>query len=177
MNELKNLTHHSHEPKPAVGAVFGSREEARKALAELHKAHYLKSWFGVTSLAIDSHGDPTVTAESASGNFFSKSSMGLVDALIAHGIDADAARNMEADIEPGEAIVTVETGDRDPSEATAILERNGGRTDLGGTLDFPGDWSRGRAEYAEGAGGEGMDDDMLEMPIWEEEVFYIRSGR
>jgi hypothetical protein len=184
MNEIKNLMHHNHEPKAAVGAVFGSREEARKALAELHKAHYLKSWFGVTSVATDSHGDQTITAESGSGMFFSQNSMGLVDALVGHGIDADAACDLEADIEPGEAVVTVETGDRDPSEAIAILERNGGRTQLRGTFTFGGSAS-GRTEYAgsvrdeydDRMRDEGMDEDLLEMPVWEEEVFYVRVGR
>jgi hypothetical protein len=39
--EHKNHEQQQHEPKEAVGAIFGTREEARRALGALHKAHFL----------------------------------------------------------------------------------------------------------------------------------------
>jgi hypothetical protein len=127
----------------------------------------------VTSVATDSHGVQTVTAESGAGNFFSPSSMGLVDALVKHGVDADIARDIEAEIEPGEALVTVETGDRDPQEAIAILELSGGRVEASDSNGFaretrPGD----RSESAPS-----VSDDSLDVPVWEEEIFYVRGRR
>lgn len=60
------------ESREAVAGVFGSREEARHALGELHKAHFRHVWLGVTSVATTSQGDAAMTVESA-GSFFSQS--------------------------------------------------------------------------------------------------------
>jgi hypothetical protein len=98
--------------------------------------------------------------------------MGLVDALVAHGIAGDAARAMEAEITPGEAIVTVETENRKAAEAIDILQRFGGRAEVSGAYGSSGDPSAQR-EYVETL----QDDDELEMPVWEEEVFYVRGRR
>jgi hypothetical protein len=89
--------------------------------------------------------------------------MGLVDALVAHGIAGDVARAMEAE--------TVETENRKAAEAIDILQRFGGRTEISGAYGSSGDPSAQR-EYLET-----LQDDELEMPVWEEEVFYVRGRR
>lgn len=174
LHDDKHDKHDSHaaKPKDAVSAIFQSREEARQALHALHKAHFKKSWFGVTSVAKNSHGEETLTAEQATGTFFSQNAVGLIDALVAHGIEGDVARRIEATIEAGEAIVTVETENRDPIEAVEILERFGGMTEVAKN-GRAADVSRTSANTA--PIDSVYDDDTVEMPVWEEDVFYSRT--
>ncbi len=120
---LKRDDKHNHEPGRSIVARFASEAEAREAIAALHKAHYTHTWLGVTSVAVTSGGDEAVTVES--GGFFSKSES-LVDALVAHGVLGDTAREMERTLNPGDALLTVDPKDRDALEATSLLEQHGG---------------------------------------------------
>jgi hypothetical protein len=52
------------------------------------------------------------------------------------------------------------------------LQRFGGRTEVSGAYGSSGDPSAQR-EYVETL----QDDDELELPVWEEEVFYVRGRR
>ena len=184
-NDKQDRHDHDHGPKQTVGAVFGSREEARQALGALHKAHFRKVWYGVTSIAKDSHGGETMTAETGTGGILPNAGT-LVDSLVAHGLTGDAARRIEAEIEPGEAVVTVETEHHDPSEAIAILEEYGGQTELSGTRrtasagttrtlagssTTPGTGTTsGRRDYAQSVSED------VDLPVWEEETLYVRRS-
>ena len=125
------MSEHKHdsknEPGRALAARFASAAEAREAVAALHKAHYKHTWFGATSVGVDNTGTPKVTVESHDGLL--SETHGLVDALVSHGVLGDTARSIEHDLQPGEALVTVEPKDRDVRGAIAILEEHGGSVD------------------------------------------------
>jgi len=118
---------HKHEPGRSTVAIFGSRAEAREAMAALHKAHFTHTWLGTTSMAQADGGAETLTVESAqSGGFFGGTGS-LVDALVSHGVLGDTARQVEATVEPGDALLTLDPKDKDLSEALSIIEAHGGR--------------------------------------------------
>lgn len=165
---------HKHDDMPggAIAAVFDSREEAKRAIGALHKAHFKKTWFGTTSTAVANSGDETLTAEGQGGGFFSQDARPLVDALIAADVDGDTARRIEREAVPGCAIVTVRPPDDDkvdPSTAVEILSRYGGRVD-GRTAVGAGSLGS-RSTYEPVGADEGLDDSME----WSEETFYRRS--
>ena len=153
-----------------MAAVFGSREEAHQALGALHKAHFRHVWFGVTSVATTAQGTSAVTVEDT--GFFSQKSQGLIDALVEHGVDGNAARQIVPKIEPGNAVVTVDPQTHDPNEAIEIIQRFGGRVEASPTA------SSGRGAVASGKPSEvapsaALDDD---TPSWEEETFFRRPA-
>jgi hypothetical protein len=120
----------------SIAARFGSAAEAREAIAALHKEHYTHTWLGTTSVAKTDTGDEAVTVESG-GGFFSQTHS-LVDALVSHGVLGDTARKIEATIEPGEALLTVDPKDRDVLEAISLVEQHGGHI-AGHTIDADAD--------------------------------------
>ncbi len=148
----------------SVVALFGSAEEARQAIAALHKSHFTHTWLGMTSLAENSRGDAAVTVEST-GGFFSKTES-LVDALVKHGVHGDTARIVESDIEPGSAVVTIDPKKRDASEATAIVREFGGK--LPNESSFSGNGGVSE-EYFD----DGLDDD---PGLYTEDTFYRMGG-
>ena len=169
---------HDKEPARAIAAVFGSREEAHQALGALHKAHFRKVWFGVTSIATTSQGTPAMTVEDA--GFFSQKSQGLVDALVEHHVDGNAARGLVSKVEPGNALLTVDPEKHDPSEAMDILTRCGGRVE-GGVAAAGAGMTASRQDVRIGTTSPGSvtstataDDD---LPAWEEEEFYQYPAR
>ena len=131
-NDLK----HDHEAGRAIAARFASASEARAAVAALHKAHYTHTWLGTTSVAVASGGTETVTVDSG-GGFFSQTHS-LVDALVTHGVLGQTAREIERNIDPGEALVTVDPKDRDALQAISLLEQHGAHI-AGHTTDADAD--------------------------------------
>jgi hypothetical protein len=161
----------SHDAKPsdATGAIFGSREEARGAIASLHKNHFLDTWSGITSLAVKDGGE--VVAIEQPG-FFSLKSQTLVDALVEHGIQAETANGIEPGITAGETIVIVTPGDRDANEAQQLLQDAGGEP-LESALTRGAQRNAGRvSSSADNFAGMSEDDD----PVYVEEIFYF-TGR
>ncbi|MBC5802232.1 MAG: YsnF/AvaK domain-containing protein [Candidatus Eremiobacteraeota bacterium] len=135
-----------------VAAVFPDRDSARDALAELHDAGFHRVWLGVTHPNLDDGGEPTLESESAGGflesvgRFFSGEGphgQALHDALVHHGLSEQQARRIDATIEPGNAVVTVD-GNDDPGEAMRILRQSGGRFEGSGTPNVA-DSARGRS--------------------------------
>lgn len=128
LNDQKHENDHKHDKDHKAGrsiaARFTSVAEAREAITALHKAHYTHTWLGTTSVAVATGGDETVTVESGSG-FFSQT-QSLVDALVAHGVLGDTARQIERSLDPGDALITVDPKDRDVLEATSLIEQHGG---------------------------------------------------
>ena len=53
----------------------------------------------------------------------------LYEALVRHGLDETAAGDIDAEIDPGNAVVLVD-GEYDPAQAMRILEASGGRLEL-----------------------------------------------
>ena len=159
-------------PGRAIAAVFGSREEAHQALGALHKAHFRKVWFGVTSVATTSQGTSAMTVEDT--GFFSQKSQGLVDALVERGVDGNAARQLVTGIEPGQGVVTVDPDKHDPSDAIEILGRFGGRVQTG-TTAYAGSAAATRERLRDDATSTGGVDE--DLPQWEEEPFYQYPAR
>jgi hypothetical protein len=124
---------HKNEPGRSVAALFQSRAEARAAVSALHKAKYTHTWMGTTSIAETSTGDAAVTVET--GGFFSGTES-LVDALVKQGVLGDTARALEARVEPGNAVVTVDPKDKATSEVLSIIEMHGGRTLTGSSASW-----------------------------------------
>ncbi len=166
------------EPGRAIAAVFGSREEAHQTLGALHKAHFRKVWFGVTSVATTAQGTDAMTVES-SGGFFSQKSQGLVDALVEHDVDGAAARGLVATIQPGNALLTVDPDKGDPNEAIEILQRHGARIEggmaaSGARSAVP---SRAASDYAPVTATPATATPDDDMPVWEEETFFQHPAR
>jgi hypothetical protein len=162
--------HDKHAHGRAITAIFDTRDDARSAIAELHKKHFTHTWFGVTSVAETDDGDETVTIDKP--GFFSSTAQNIVDALEEHGVPPETAHALEPVIEPGQAILTVDPRDKDAAEAMTILESAGGeiaesaisRTNDGGST------VRSRFD-----GGPAMN--AAELPeTYYEEIFYFRTG-
>ena len=170
-DDKKDDKKHDKEPGRAIAAVFASREEAHQALGALHKAHFRKVWFGVTSVATTSQGTSAMTVEDT--GFFSQKSQGLVDALVEHGVDGSAARRVVANVQPGNALLTVDPEKHDPSEAAEILNRFGARIEGGAMAAGTTAMRQGARDVttstATATSMATADDD---MPVWEEEEFY-----
>ena len=156
-----------HQPGRASVAVFASRAEAREAISALHAAHFGHTWLGVTSVAATTGGEPTMTVESPAGGFFSDT-QSLVDAFVSRGVLGDTAREVEASIAPGEALVIVDPKDQDPSDAVMILEEHGGH--VGGRVRRTGTIVR-PATAMTAATSDVRDADELD-----EEMFYRRES-
>ncbi len=163
-----------HESGRSIVAIFQSRAEGHEAIGALHKAHFKTSWLGTTSIAETDRGDEAVTVET--GGFFS-SAQSLVDALVTRGVSGESARALEGEIEPGNALVTVDPKDRPADEASEILERFGGRVygSRGASAARPRTTSGSTTTtvYAPSSAGGSVDADAAEV---EEETFYRRSG-
>jgi hypothetical protein len=162
--------HKDDMPGTAIAAMFQSREEAKRAIGALHKAHFKKTWFGTTSVAVDASGEEKITTESSGGGLFSNDAGSLVDALVKYDVDGDTARRIEAEAQPGCAIVAVkppDDGKHEPSEAMEILSRYGGKV-------------QGRSLAGAGVGSAGStysplgDDDFDDSLVYEETTFYRR---
>lgn len=121
---VKNKDKHNHaaEAGRSIVARFESPAEAREAIAALHKAHYTKTWMGATSVARTSTGDEAVTVD---GGGFLSSTQRLVDALVTRGVLGDTARQVEQQIKPGDALVTLDLQDKDSAVAQNILATHG----------------------------------------------------
>jgi len=103
-----------------LAATFADRASADTALAELHDAGFRKVWLGV----VQGDAAPGPNAQVASEGEGDEEQT-LHVALIAHGLRHDRARQLEATLQGGAAIVTVD-GENDPDEAFTILQANGG---------------------------------------------------
>ena len=119
-----------------IAGIFLDRDSAHDALTELHHAGFRRVWLGVTRAEA---GEMTIESENAGGfmeamgRFFSgEESRGstLAEALVAHGLSEAQAREIDAQIVPGNAVVIVD-GENDLAEATTIIEETGGK--LSGT--------------------------------------------
>jgi uncharacterized protein (TIGR02271 family) len=115
-----------------VAGIFIDRESAHDALTELHHAGFRRVWLGVTRAEA---GETTIAPENAGGfmeqigRFFSgEEAQGqtLYASLTAHGLTDEQARDIDAQIAPGNAIVIVD-GENDVVEATDIIEETGGK--------------------------------------------------
>jgi len=152
----------------STGAIFESRDQARRAIASLHKNHFLHTWLGVTSLAVKDGGE--VVAIEQPG-FFSLKSQNLLDALVEQGIQSELASGIEPMIIAGETIVIVKVGDGEVSEAQTLLQDAGGellesaqtRADQTNTGRIP--------SRADNFAGQNDDDDS----VYVEEIFYFTS--
>jgi len=153
------------EPSRAIAALFQSRDEARGAIAELHKQHYTHTWLGVTHAARTDTGADVVRVEET--GFFSLRSENIVDALVKHGVPIEIARSINESIEPGEAILTVDPKEKNAADAAAIIQSAGGEQAGAG---FTGASRRARAEFLIDLADDRLND------IAFEEVFY-RSPR
>jgi hypothetical protein len=121
--------HDTQEKKHGTGiaALFPDRTSAHRAVKELKHEHFHHIWSGVTSLAQTRGGDTTVTVADADA-FSPLRSQTIAEALAAHGIPPERARELEPSIDPGDVIVVVEPKDeRHTADISAILERLGGR--------------------------------------------------
>lgn len=160
-------THDKHErkddPRRTIIALFASRAEGREAIAALHKANYKHTWLGTTSLADTPRGE-TVTVES--GGFFS-GTQSLVEALVSRGVNGAAAHRLEGEIEPGNALLTLDPKDEDPAQALAIMQSYGGRV-AGGEDGF------GTTASIGGAGTRAVQTPLDDDVEWEEVIFYQR---
>jgi uncharacterized protein (TIGR02271 family) len=103
-----------------LAATFVDRESANKALTELHRAGFRNVWLGRMQGDATPAADATVASEGEGPE-----EQTLHQALLAHGLRHDQARQLEATIPSGAAIVTVD-GENNPDEAREILEVNGG---------------------------------------------------
>ena len=119
---------------PTIAAIYIDRESAHDALDGLHRAGFRRVWLGVTRTDTTAADEPLVEPDNAGGfmealgRFFSgdASRAGtLHDALVRHGLDEAQARRIDAEIDPGNAVVLVD-GEYDPAQATRILETSGG---------------------------------------------------
>ncbi len=115
-----------------LAGIFIDRESAHDALTELHHAGFRRVWLGVTRAEA---GEKTIESENAGGfmetmgRFFSgEEARGntLAEALVAHGLSDAQAREIDAQIVPGNAVVVVD-GENDVAEATSIIEETGGK--------------------------------------------------
>jgi len=185
-----------------VAAVFTDRESARDALAELHDSGFHRVWLGVTHLNLDDAGEPSLESGGAGGffesvgRFFSgegSHARGLHEALVHHGLSEQQARRIDATIEPGNAVVTVD-GNDDPGEAMRILRQSGGRFEgsgvpsVGDTADDANDARRlqlreerlsadkERVESGEARIGKRVvsEQQSVDVPVFHEEVYVRR---
>jgi len=96
---------------------------------------------------------------------------------VTRGVSGESARALEGEIEPGNALVTVDPKDRPADEASEILERFGGRVygSRGASAARPRTTSGSTTTtvYAPSSAGGSVDADAAEV---EEETFYRRSG-
>ncbi len=161
-----------------LAGIFIDRDSAHDALTELHHAGFRRVWLGVTRAEA---GETTIESENAGGfmeamgRFFSgEESRGatLAEALVSHGLSEAQAREIDAQITPGNAVVIVD-GENDVAEATAILEETGGKlsrstaTAGAATFDTP---VTARAQANLGARSADSADDARRLQLREERL-------
>jgi len=109
-----------------IAAVFATEHDARAAIKDLHKAGFRKTWLGRILPADRYTGEPVVE-ETGGGltRFFSGdlSKRPLSKALVEHGASEDQAAQIENDVAPGCAILTVYAEDN-PAKARELLAGN-----------------------------------------------------
>lgn len=131
INTSENKPDSASRSGEALAATFADRESANKALTELHLAGFRNVWLGVMQ------GDATPAADATfafEGDGAEEQT--LHQALIAHGLRHDQARQLEATTPSGAAIVIVD-GEKDPAEARDILQVIGGNVDTDGLGSAP----------------------------------------
>ena len=120
----------------ALAAVYATQADARNAIKDLHKAGFKQTWLGLTKPADSQSGETMVEDTSGLGRFLSLSDrMPLHKALLSHGISEPQAADIEGEIAPGCAIVTV-YGEDNPMRAQELMTERKGQV-IGGSLDLP----------------------------------------
>ena len=119
-----------------VAAVYATQSDARNAIKDLHKAGFKQTWLGLTKPADTQSGETMVEDTSGLGRFLSLSDrMPLHKALLSRGITEPQAVNIEGEIAPGCAIITV-YGEDNPMRAQELMTEHKGQV-IGGSLDLP----------------------------------------
>jgi hypothetical protein len=132
-----------------IVAIFASRDDARRAIADVHEAGFKQTWMGVTTTddarydtttpltdtrAADAGTTGTTEVRTAEGGGFGETlarffgaeqQRPLYDALTERGVPASDARALEYHLTAGGAVVTVKTHDR-YEEVYAILQQDRG---------------------------------------------------
>jgi hypothetical protein len=111
-----------------LAAVFATEHDARAAIKDLHKAGFKKTWLGKMLPDDRKTGEPAV--EEAGGQmlrFFSgdPTKKPLHKALLEQGVSESQASELEQDVAPGCAVLTV-YGEDNPSKARDVLVANKG---------------------------------------------------
>lgn len=119
-----------------LAAVYATQTDARNAIKDLHKAGFKQTWLGLTKPADSQSGETMVEDTGGLGRFLSLSDrMPLHKALLSHGISEPQAADIEGEIAPGCAIITVYCEDN-PMRAQALMTEHKGKV-VGGSLDLP----------------------------------------
>jgi hypothetical protein len=109
-----------------LAAVFATEHDARAAIKDLHKAGFKKTWLGKILPADQYTGQPLVEEP---GTQFARFISGdpakrpLLKALLAQGVSEAQASELEEDVAPGCAVLTV-YGEDNPAGAAQLLLDN-----------------------------------------------------
>jgi hypothetical protein len=116
-----------------IVGIFAATKDAREAIKHLHKGKFTQTWLGITKPA-DSTGEPLVEDANSFSRFVSADRMSLHKALLERGVSESQAQQIEEDIAPGCAVLTV-YGEDNPARVSEILSANKGHViDAGAEL-------------------------------------------
>lgn len=123
-------------PTNTLAAIFATKQDARDAIKDLHKAGFKNTWLGTTTSPDGDTGAPMVEESGGLARFISAGGdrMSLHKALIQHGIVEDQAQRIEREIAPGCTIVTA-YGEDNPDKVEELLEVHKGH--VVGTAALP----------------------------------------
>jgi len=117
-----------------IVGIFARTQDARSAVKDLHKGKFKQTWLGITKPSDNATGEPLVEDPNPLSRFFSADRMSLHRALLDHGVSESQAEQIEEDIAPGCAVLTV-YGEDDPVRVSELLRQNKGHViDAGSEL-------------------------------------------
>lgn len=108
-----------------IVGIFATKHDAREAIKRLRGQNFKQTWLGITRPADRETGEPQVEDTDVFARFMSPDRVPLHSALLEQGVSESQARQIETDIAPGCAIVTV-YGEDNPSRASELLSENNG---------------------------------------------------
>jgi hypothetical protein len=117
-----------------IVGIFATTHDAREAIKHLHKGNFKQTWLGVTKPPDGATGEPLVEDPNSLSRFFAADRLPLHRALLQHGVSEEQAEEIEANIAPGCAVLTV-YGEDNPQRVSELLRENKGHVvDAGGAF-------------------------------------------